>query len=359
MQARTLLSIASSVAFVSVIACSGDGSSFPNGGGDNNNGGGGSGNNPGFNVGDSGSGGGSGDLSKCATSSATPTPVPVSLVFMFDKSGSMDQNSKWTSCQSGLTSFFADPASAGLSASLQFFPQNSNECSNNSYSAPAVAMRALPDSKSFAQAISANSPGGGTPTLPALTGAVEYAQSVQKSNPADKVAVVLVTDGEPNDCNSSVNSVASEAASASSTIPTFVIGIGNTANLDQIAQAGGTGKATIVSTNNAQQTAQDFQTALNAIRGLTLACEYQIPAPPQGETFDEAKVNVVYTPTNSGQQTLTYNQSCTGGTGWHYDDVQNPKKIVLCSGTCDSVQQKSGKIDIVLGCATNGGIPPH
>jgi len=357
MQARTLLSIASSSLFVTIVACSGgDGTTFPNGGNGNGDGGG-SGNNPGFNV-DSGSSGSNGDLSKCATSSATPTPVPVSLVFMFDKSGSMGQDSKWTSCKSGLTSFFADPASAGLSASLQFFPL-SNECNVPTYAAPAVAMRALPDATSFANSINANSPNGGTPTLPALTGAIEYAQSVQKANPADKVAVVLVTDGEPNDCNSSVGNVSSEAASASATIPTFVIGIGNAGNLDQIAQSGGTTKATIVSTNNPQQTAQDFQTALNAIRGLTLACEYQIPPPPQGETFDESKVNVVYTPTNAGPQTLTYNQSCTGGTGWHYDDLNNPKKIVLCSSTCDSVQQKSGKIDIVLGCATSGGIPPH
>jgi len=357
MQARTLLSIASSALFVTVVACSGDGSSFPNGGNGNNGNGNGSGNNPGFNVGDGGSGGG--DLSKCATTTATPTPVPVSLVFMFDKSGSMDQDSKWTSCKSGLTSFFADPASAGLSASLQFFPQNNNECSDSTYAAPSVAMRALPDSTSFANAMNNNSPNGGTPTLPALTGAIEYAQSVQKASPGDKVAVVLVTDGEPNDCNSSVGNVSSEAASAASTIPTFVIGIGNAGNLDQIAQSGGTTKATIVSTTNAQQTAQDFQTALNAIRGLTLACEYQIPPPPQGETFDESKVNVVYTPTNGGPQTLTYNQSCTGGTGWHYDDLNNPKKIILCQSTCDSVQQKSGKIDIVLGCATSGGIPPH
>ncbi len=353
MQARTLFSIASSALFVSVVACSGDGSSFPNGGNGSGSNGNGSGNNPGFAV-DGGSGGG--DLSKCATSSATPDPVPVSLVFMFDKSGSMSQSSKWTSCQSGLTSFFADPQSAGLSASLQFFPL-SDQCNVSMYAAPAVAMRALPDSKSFAAAMSANGPGGETPTLPALTGAIEYAQSVQKANPADKVAVVLVTDGDPNVCNSTIQAVATEASTASSTIPTFVIGIGNTANLDTIAQAGGTNNATIVSTNNAQQTAQDFQTALNAIRGKTLACEYQIPAPPQGQTFDESKVNVVYTPTSGTPETLTYNQSCAGGTGWHYDDPQNPKKIILCSSTCDSVQQASGKIDIVLGCATNGVIP--
>jgi len=354
MLARSLLGVVSTGFVVATAACSGGpgGSPFPGQPGAD-------GGNP-FNTADAGfsngGDGGSGDLSSCASASATPNPVPVDLVFMFDKSGSMDENSKWTSCKSGLTSFFGDSKSQGLSASLQFFPQ-SNECSVNAYAAPAVAMRALPDGTTFSNTMSTYSPGGGTPTVPALSGAVAYAQSVAQSNPGDKVAIVLVTDGEPNDCNSDVNGVANVAAGVASTIPTFVIGVGNTGNLDAIAAAGGTGKATIVSTNNPQQTAQDFQTALNAIRGLTLACEYQIPAPPNGETFDESKVNVVYTPTNGGPQTLTYNQDCTGGTGWHYDDPKNPQKIELCTNTCNSVQMASGKIDIVFGCATNGVIP--
>jgi uncharacterized protein YegL len=345
-------------AFVSVfvIACgSGDPSSFPNQG--NGGGDGGSGNQPTFGSGGGNGSGDAGNLSQCATSSATPTPVPVDLVFMFDKSGSMADNSKWTSCQSGLTSFFGDPSSKGLSASLQFFPQ-SNECSASTYAAPSVSLRPLPDQTTFANAMNNNSPGGGTPTAPALNGAIQYAQSVQSSNPGDKVAVVLVTDGDPNDCSSTVQAVSNVAAGAAATIPTFVIGVGSVANLDTIAQAGGTTKATIVSTNNPAQTAQDFQTALNAIRGLTLSCEYQIPPPPQGETFDETKVNVVFTPTNAGPETLSYNQNCTGGTGWHYDDPKNPKKIELCASSCGDVQKdKSGKIDIVFGCATNGTIP--
>lgn len=349
---RSLVGSIFASTFVALAACSGgDGGQFPAGG---DGGKGSDGSNP-FGFGADAAAGGDG-LAQCATSTATPTPVPVSLVFIFDKSGSMDDNSKWTSCQTGLTSFFADKNSAGLSASLQYFPL-SNECNVGGYAAPAVSMRALPDSSTFSTSMMANSPGGNTPTLPALTGAIQYAQSVQNGNKAGKVAVVLVTDGEPNDCNSSVTSVANEAASASSTIPTFVIGVGNTGNLDAIAAAGGTTKATIVSTNNPQQTSQDFETALNAIRGITLACEYQIPPPPQGETFDENKVNVEYTPQNGGPSTLTYNQDCTGGTGWHYDDPKNPQKIMLCSGTCSSVQQQSGKIDIVLGCATNGVIP--
>ncbi|HSQ64520.1 MAG TPA: vWA domain-containing protein [Polyangiaceae bacterium] len=347
--------LASAVVSVFVMACgSGDPSSFPKSG---SGGDGGSGNNPTFGSGSGSSGDGGANLSQCATSSATPTPVPVDLVFMFDKSGSMADSSKWTSCQSGLTSFFGDPNSAGLSASLQFFPQ-ANECSASTYAAPSVSLRALPDNTTFANAMNNNAPGGGTPTVPALTGAIQYAQSIQTASPGDKVAVVLVTDGQPNDCNSTVQAVAAVAASAAATIPTFVVGVGNTGNLDAIALAGGTTKATIVSTNNPAQTAQDFQTALEAIRGLTLACEFQIPPPPQGETFDEAKVNVVFTPTNASPETLSYNQDCTGGTGWHYDDPNNPKKIELCASTCGDVQKdKSGKIDIVFGCATNGVIP--
>ena len=354
MKLRNMVAIVPCFGLVAVVACSGgDGSGFPNG---SNGGGNPDASNPGFNIGGDGGSGGGGDLSQCATTTAQPNPVPVDLVFMFDKSGSMDQNSKWTSCASGLTSFFGDAKSAGMSASLQFFPQSA-ECSTNVYAAPQVALRALPDSTTFANAISANNPNGGTPTVPALTGAVQYAQSIASSKPGDKVAIVLVTDGEPNDCNSTVQGVANVAASVASTIPTFVIGVGNTGNLDAIAQAGGTNKATIVSTNSPQQTETDFQTALNAIRGITLACEYQLPPPPQGETFDENKVNVVYTPTNGGPQTLTYNQNCTGGTGWHYDDPNKPTKIELCGTTCSGVQAASGSISIVMGCATNGVIP--
>lgn len=355
MKARALFAIVPSV-FLVAACSSGDGSSFNK----SNGGGNADASNPGFNVGgDAGFGGGggdSGDLSQCATATATPNPVPVDLVFMFDKSGSMGDNSKWTSCKAGLTGFFGDAKSAGMSASLQYFPL-ANECSVNAYAAPAVSMRALPDATTFSSSMNNNSPNGGTPTVPALSGAVAYAKSVASSNPGDKVAIVLVTDGEPNDCNSDVQGVAAVAQGVASTIPTFVIGIGNTANLDTIAQAGGTQKATIVSTNSPQQTETDFQNALNAIRGITLACEYQIPPPPQGQTFDESKVNVVYTPTNGGPQTLTYNQDCTGGTGWHYDDPNNPTKIELCTSTCNSVQMASGKIDIVMGCATNGVIP--
>jgi hypothetical protein len=323
-------------------------------------------NDPQFNTGDGGKtptlGGDGGlqtpdDLAKCATTSAKPEALPVKLVIMYDKSGSMGDASKWSSCKTGFNSFFADPKTQGISASLSFFPQGS-QCNSAAYSNPTVPMRPLPDGATFGGALNNQSPNGGTPTLPAIQGAIQYAKSLG-SNETSKVAIVLVTDGEPNDCSSTVQAVSNEVQGAytNSGIPTYVVGVGNVNNLNAIAMAGGTKAATIVSTNNPTQTAQDFQKALDTIRGMVLACEYTIPAPPQGKTFEAGKVNIVFTPTNSIPQTLSYNPDCTGGTGWRYDDPKNPKKILLCGGTCDTVQKdKSGIIDVVMGCTTQG--PP-
>ncbi|CAN5180074.1 hypothetical protein BH09MYX1_BH09MYX1_51950 [soil metagenome] len=75
----------------------------------------------------------------------------------------------------------------------------------------------------------------------------------------------------------------------------------------------------------------------------------------ESSTFEPGKVNIVFTPTNSIPQTLSYNPDCTNGTGWRYDDPKAPKKILLCGGTCDKVQtDKSGTVDVVLGCETKG-----
>jgi hypothetical protein len=268
----------------------------------------------------------------------------------------MSQQSKWTSCSQGLDAFFSDPNSKGLLASLQFFMQI-DECNTAAYQAPLVAMQPLP-SPSFQSAIAGVGPAGGTPTLPAIQGAIAYAQQNQKINANAKVAVVLVTDGDPNDCNSSVQNVSAAAQAVASSIPTYVIGIGTTSSLDAIAAAGGTGQAFIVSTTNPQQTATDFQNALASIKGSTLGCEFQVPTAPAGQTVDYTKVNVVYTPSSGQPDTLTYNASCSGnGQGWHYDNPKAPTKIEICQASCTTIQgDASAKIDIELGCDTLGGV---
>lgn len=302
----------------------------------------------------------------CASSNAGVDALPIYLVFMVDKSGSMGGGSlgvKWTPAVAALKSFFADATSANIHASLAFF-KSANECSVGSYATPAVAMKALPDSTAFAASLDANSPGGGTPTLPAEQGAVQYAQSVAAGLTAgEKVAVVLVTDGDPNDCNSTPGNVAAAAATVAATIKTYVIGVGpDAASLDQIATGGGTAPHIQVNTTSAATTAADLKTAIGKIKAAQLSCDYTLPPPPSGKTIDVNAVNVNYT-TGGATNTLGYSADCSNPGGWHYDSTTAPTKIIMCPTICTTLQNDTsgGKIDIVFGCSTavtNGGPPP-
>ncbi len=298
-------------------------------------------------------------LEACVTSAAEGEAVPVHLVFMYDKSGSMREESRWSSCASAMTSFFAASATSGMSASLSFFSY-SDSCDVELYAKPAVAMRPLPDATSFQQAIAKEGPSGKTPTLPAIKGAIKYAKQVEQSLAGNgKVAIVLVTDGIPNGCGSTPDNAGAEAATVAKTIPTYVIGVGPALeNLDTIAKGGGTTAAMMVSTSDPAKITADLTAALGKVKSA-VGCEYGIPAPPPGETLDFGAVNVVFTPKNGAPSTLDYSSDCKTGQGWHYDDPASPKRIVMCKATCDALLAGAadGKVQIQFGCATRGEPP--
>jgi hypothetical protein len=290
-----------------------------------------------------------------AAVSATADPRPVYLVFIYDRSGSMTNNNLWQNSRDATLAFFESADSKGMSASLKYFPDN-NECSDATYTTPHIAMTALPD-PIFRQVMMSKSPGGGTPTKPALRGAIQYAQGLAQGQAKDgKVAVVLVTDGQPNDCGSSIGDLAADASRVKATIPTYVVGLGNLVGLDAVASAGGTGKALIVSNVDPTKTKAELQAALKQIQQSALACEYKLPAAPPGQTIDYGKVNVVHTPQGAGGTTLTYSQDCSKE-GWRYDDPKAPTRIELCKATCDRVSTAAGKVEVQVGCATQGGVP--
>jgi hypothetical protein len=357
------------VALLAVACGSGGSSQFGDGntlGDGTQNGGGGNGG--GFGGASSGSPGGVTPGSACATSSAATNAPPIHLVFMFDRSGSMkfnpQPNNKWDACTTGLKSFFGDPSSANFFASMQVFPSDGgNTCNVSAYQNYLVPEVTLPDSAGkLGAALDANGPqpNFGTPTLPAMKGAIGYAQGVKaKLTNGEKVAVVLVTDGEPNDCNSNPQNVAAEAATVAATIPTYVIGIGTSlSNLDTIAQGGGTNKAIIVSDANPNQITPDFEAAVGAIKNAALGCEYALPKPPNGQQLDINAVNVNYTPGGGQPQTLTYSKDCSNPNGWHYDNPADPQHVEMCPGICDTLKkdQSGGKLDVIFGCQTAGGV---
>jgi Mg-chelatase subunit ChlD len=308
-----------------------------------------------------GAGGGGGSLSPdaaCASSQQQAAGIPVDIYAMIDISGSMDQQNKWTSVKQALSTFVNDTANKGIGIGIQYFPA-SNECALGSYSTPSVPIAALPNNaQAIITSLNQHSPGGGTPTQPALEGAIQYARTWKTQNPTHTVIVLLATDGEPNDCNSSVHSVesvASAGASGNPQIPTFVIGVGSSlTSLNGIAAAGGSKQAYIVTSGDVSQ----FTAALTAIRGAaTLPCTYQMPSPPAGQTLDPTKVNVKFT-SSGGQDTdllqVANAGACTTAGGWYYDSSGGTQVIKLCPASCNTVtNDPKGQVNVLLGCKTN------
>ncbi len=207
--------------------------------------------------------------------------------------------------------------------------------------------------------INAHSPSTGTPTMPALQGAIQHAKDWAAAHPGHVVIDIFATDGDPLDCDtnqSHIEAVAASGFNGTPSIATFVIGVGSQLSaLNGVAAAGGTGQAFIVDTS--QNVNQQFMAALNAIRGAALGCNYSIPVPESGVP-DYSKVNVEYTPGGSTTPQViphvTDKGSCPAtGNAWYYDDPTSPTQILLCDATCNALSQDStGEVDVVLGGKT-------
>ena len=293
--------------------------------------------------------------SACATATSAAQRLPADLVFMFDRSSSMNVPTRWPPVSAALEHFFMDSTSTGLNASIQFFcgpGTTTTECNQEQmdWTTPVVEMSPLPQATSFTTAIESQHFCRGTPTKPALQAAIAYANEIRQ--PGIKVAVVLVTDGEPNECGNNA-SVVSIASAAASTVPTYVIGVGTAlTNLNAIAAAGRTGSAILVDTADATQVTRDFEAALGQISGSAQSCTYTMPAPPQGQALDTATVNVLMT-VGGVQTTLPYDATCASRNGWQYDNASNPTQIILCANRCDTIRMNpTASIDVLFGCET-------
>lgn len=303
----------------------------------------------------------------CAVTNAEAALTKVNLVVMYDRSGSMgdtdedpsfDPAKRWIPVGEAMKAFFKDEGSTGMSASLTFFPDSANSCTDAAYTTPAVGLTALPNDQ-FVSTIAATSPKGDTPTRAAMAGAIEQAQAVAAGHPGERTVLVLVTDGEPYGCgittynqsNAEAQNVASEVAKVKDQLPTYVIGVGpSTQNLDAVATAGGT-TAFHVQVGNASQTSAQLLAAMTDIRGQVGRCDFDIPPPPDGRAIDHNKVNVAFTPEGKPTQVLSHSQDCADGTGWHFDDPNAPTKVLLCANTCNQVKSQShGKVDVSFGC---------
>lgn len=302
----------------------------------------------------------------CAAVTEEAISVPVNLYIAMDHSNSM-VGDKWASAEAGLTAFVNNPKFAGIRVALRFFPRDPDAvpaCDPNAYKEPTVPYGPLPDNAAaIVAAIAAEDPDGfGTPIYPALGGALLKGIAMAQNNPGEASAVLLVTDGLPQGPSGTCSGVDPEdpaaiadlaAAGAAFDPPvlTYVIGLPgvNQAFANQVAAAGGTGEAVLVSSTNA---AADFEAALAKVTGEALPCEYEVPTEVEGGDVAISSVNILLTVGGGDPGVLPQDPACNGA-GWRYDNPASPTKIVLCPETCAAVKEAdAAKIQILLGCTT-------
>ncbi len=217
------------------------------------------------------------------------TACPVLDVFLsLDDSGFLAawfgaNDDRWSAIRDGLTSFFAEPASAGMGVGLSYYPrflpvgpctQNSDcpevgdicfegkcevstvrdSCAPSDYVSPDIEIAALPGNTSALEtSLNATEPQGPgkTPQLPALDGALTHAKAWAAANPTHTVVLLMIADTLSDDCYSNgydnilpdtVQLVSGYLAGTPS-VKTYVLGISDqvpAAAWDQIAAAGGT-----------------------------------------------------------------------------------------------------------------------
>jgi hypothetical protein len=154
-------------------------------------------------------------------------------------------------------------------------------------------------------------------------------------------------------------------------IETFVIGVGDFPSaaainfdpsfLGYVAQAGGTGPANCNPSENtmtsdlcyfeidpskaatASALQQEFEKALNTIRGEVVSCTFPIHSAGLG-TIDPMKVNV-----EVGSKTILQDPN----NGWTYDNPKSPTEIILHGAACAEAKGNlTEKVSVVLGCQT-------
>lgn len=114
---------------------------------------------------------------------------------------------------------------------------------------------------------------------------------------------------------------------------------------------------------------QDFQPVFDRLAeqiitqaGSEIACEWELPPAPPGQTFSVDLVEVTRTTMASGS--VAFNRVASeaecGPNSWHFDDALNPTKILACPETCEAMQGEDGggiginfSCEVIEGCAAS------
>ena len=257
----------------------------------------------------------------------------------------------------------------GLGSVCQTSSGETVNCRPETYGAPTVPIVAspAPAERLVARAFGLRGADGTTPMRPAVQGALDYLKTHAATHPGRKVALILATDGVPNERSCQPNTVADVAMvldqGQAAAIATYVIGVANQnevmsrAAFAQLASAGGTGQPYLLTPTD--DLAEKLTETLAQIRGQALPCEFAIPAATAG-AIDYGKVNLGFKGA-AGSVDVLYAGSADRcdpmNGGWYYDvdpaSGAKPTRIIVCPATCARFKaEPSATVDLRFGCQT-------
>ncbi|MFW6051529.1 MAG: thrombospondin type 3 repeat-containing protein [Myxococcota bacterium] len=242
------------------------------------------------------------DTPTCAESTVETQRIDPNLYFLVDYSGSMDFDaeedgdvSRWQALTSALDTL-ADNLTSRFNVGMGLYPAREDTCWGCGWGRTCCSNcleEDLPDvilpladdhtAMDFTSAYAGLDPDGGTPTHLALEEAREKGLLTLPGDSQNSIrskAVVLITDGAPNDCVDNDNSTLTETVAAAGAleaagIPVYVLGFAgvNESAMEQIAVAGGTNnpadddRSWFVVSDEAS-----IQSALEAVANATVSC---------------------------------------------------------------------------------------
>jgi hypothetical protein len=311
-----------------------------------------------------------GEGAVCGTATTQANPIKPNLYFLLDRSLSMltvpaeGQMARIDTLRAGLNALAGSAADPGLVVSkfnvgVGAFPNSLGICIAELLPEPLLPMaERAPDvgATDFLGSYANMLPAGFTPTDLALM-SVHQQRLYDLPNDTERQrakAVILITDGSPNDCISDganrVDQTVAEAASlAADGVPTFVLGFDgvNPEIMQRIADAGDPAPGT-----NRWYSITDLTSiveALNTIVTRTASCT--LPVEASGPQPTEPTVAEVALVTKEGAvQTPVPPGSSDGYT------VDNNSVVTLSEPACSALQAElasdpTAEVEIKLGCA--------
>jgi hypothetical protein len=264
---------------------------------------------------------------------------------------------RWTVAKGAIDALLSAPSSVGREFGLGLLTNASEpaSCDPATLVTPRIDIGPPTGAGPIIDAIATFSPRGTTPMTPALQGAIAYAQAYATTTPNRIAVVLLVTDGVPNGCDSTLASTAMTAGAGflgAPLVKTFLLGVGNAPGLDDVALRGSGGftRALAPSPDLPMQIDQLLQT----IEAST-SCDFVLRSMTD-RSLDYDSTVVLATiddaaPVSIGR--VDNAAACTEAGGWYYDvnPPGAPTMVILCPQSCSPLKSAdTSKVDVTLAC---------